>query len=50
MKEDPPLDAKCKDKFLVQSVAITDDKEAITVSEIVSVAAKASASSPAAVD
>lgn len=22
MKEDPPLDIKCRDKFLVQSVAI----------------------------
>ena len=22
MKEDPPLDARCRDKFLVQSVAI----------------------------
>lgn len=27
MKQEPPLDAKCKDKFLVQSVAITADKE-----------------------
>jgi hypothetical protein len=27
MKEDPPADAKCKDKFLVQSVGITADKE-----------------------
>ena len=25
MKEDPPLDARCKDKFLVQSVAIPSD-------------------------
>ncbi|KKY17787.1 putative integral er membrane protein [Phaeomoniella chlamydospora] len=25
MKEDPPLDAKCRDKFLVQSVLATDD-------------------------
>ncbi|RMZ69266.1 msp domain-containing [Pyrenophora seminiperda CCB06] len=27
MKEDPPPDAKCRDKFLVQSVLITADKE-----------------------
>ncbi|CAG8949177.1 hypothetical protein HYFRA_00004800 [Hymenoscyphus fraxineus] len=27
MKQEPPLDAKCRDKFLVQSVAITADKE-----------------------
>ncbi|KAG9230579.1 putative vesicle-associated membrane protein-associated protein C16G5.05c [Amylocarpus encephaloides] len=27
MKQEPPLEAKCRDKFLVQSVAITADKE-----------------------
>ncbi|KAI9829771.1 MAG: hypothetical protein M1819_006008 [Sarea resinae] len=27
MKEDPPPDARCRDKFLVQSVAVTADKE-----------------------
>jgi len=27
MKSEPPMDARCKDKFLVQSVAITGDKE-----------------------
>lgn len=27
MKEDPPLDARCRDKFLVQSVAINGDQE-----------------------
>jgi hypothetical protein len=27
MKEDPPLDQKCRDKFLVQSVAVPGDKE-----------------------
>ena len=26
MKEDPPLDARCRDKFLVQSVAIDADQ------------------------
>lgn len=28
MREDPPLDAKCKDKFLVQSVQVSADKDA----------------------
>lgn len=37
MKEDPPLDAKCKDKFLVQSVAISADQEFPNVSQIVSI-------------
>ncbi len=27
MKEDPPLDAKCRDKFLVQSVVVDDTQE-----------------------
>ncbi|KAF4625109.1 hypothetical protein G7Y89_g13061 [Cudoniella acicularis] len=27
MKQEPPLDAKCRDKFLVQSVAVTADYE-----------------------
>jgi len=35
MREDPPLDAKCRDKFLVQSVAISADKEYPNVSQIV---------------
>lgn len=35
MKEDPPLDAKCRDKFLVQSVAISADKEYANVSSVV---------------
>lgn len=35
MKEDPPLDAKCKDKFLVQSVAITGDYEYSNIASIV---------------
>ncbi|KAF8507508.1 VAMP-associated protein [Hysterangium stoloniferum] len=34
MKEEPPLNFKCKDKFLVQSMAITPDKEPIPLSEI----------------
>lgn len=35
MKEDPPADAKCRDKFLVQSVAISADKDLANVSQIV---------------
>ncbi|KAF4997935.1 hypothetical protein F66182_16325, partial [Fusarium sp. NRRL 66182] len=34
MKEDPSADAKCKDKFLVQSVAITGDLEFSNVTSI----------------
>ncbi|KAI9751721.1 MAG: Methionine aminopeptidase 2 [Chaenotheca gracillima] len=34
MKEDPPPDAKCRDKFLVQSVAVTADKEFSNVAAI----------------
>ncbi|KAK5138291.1 hypothetical protein LTR08_003352 [Meristemomyces frigidus] len=34
MKEDPPPDARCRDKFLVQSVAITPDKDTGSVSQI----------------
>ncbi|KAF8474879.1 PapD-like protein [Kalaharituber pfeilii] len=34
MKEDPAPDFKCRDKFLVQSVAITADKEAQSTTDI----------------
>jgi len=34
MKDDPPPDYKCKDKFLVQSVAITADLESQNTAEI----------------
>lgn len=34
MKQEPPLDAKCRDKFLVQSVAVTPDKEFTSISAI----------------
>lgn len=34
MKEDPPLDAKCRDKFLVQSVAISPDKETANLAQL----------------
>lgn len=39
MKQDPPLDTKCKDKFLVQSVIISGDLEFSNVQTIVSVLA-----------
>jgi hypothetical protein len=34
MKQEPPADAKCRDKFLVQSVLITPDKEFSNVTQI----------------
>ncbi|PVH98516.1 MSP domain-containing protein [Periconia macrospinosa] len=34
MKEDPPPDAKCRDKFLVQSVLVTADKEFTNVGQL----------------
>ena len=40
MKEQPPLDAKCGDKFLVQSVAVTADKEFTNIGAIVSAVMK----------
>jgi hypothetical protein len=36
MKADPPLDAKCRDKFLVQSAPITPDKEFASIASVVS--------------
>lgn len=42
MKDDPPADAKCKDKFLVQSVAVTGDLEFSNVTSIFEKAPKAS--------
>lgn len=36
MKEEPPLTAKCKDKFLIQSTIITPEKETLSLSDIVS--------------
>ncbi|KZL74688.1 MSP domain-containing protein [Colletotrichum tofieldiae] len=35
MKQEPPLDTKCRDKFLVQSVPITADKEFASIANIV---------------
>lgn len=39
MKQEPPHDAKCRDKFLVQSVIITADKEFTNVAQIVGASA-----------
>src|ERR1700678_2504679 len=35
LKEDPPLNTKCKDKFLIQSTIITPENEALPVQAIV---------------
>jgi len=37
LKEEPPLNAKCKDKFLIQSTLLTPEKEARGSAEIVRV-------------
>ncbi|KAE8157795.1 PapD-like protein [Aspergillus tamarii] len=42
MKEEPAPDAKCKDKFLVQTVAVTRDMEFANVTSIFEKASKAS--------
>ncbi|OBZ71443.1 Uncharacterized protein C17C9.12 [Grifola frondosa] len=34
MKEEPALSAKCKDKFLIQSTAITPEKESMSLQDI----------------
>jgi vesicle-associated membrane protein-associated protein A len=36
MKDEPPLNSKCKDKFLIQSTMITPDKETMSLQDIVS--------------
>jgi hypothetical protein len=35
LKEEPPLNTKCKDKFLIQSTVITPEKETMTLHDIV---------------
>lgn len=35
MKEDPPLEIKCRDKFLVQSVAVPANQEFTNVASVV---------------
>ncbi|KAH6604541.1 major sperm [Trichoderma cornu-damae] len=44
MKSDPPLDARCRDKFLVQSAPITSDKEFISIASVLETTDKASIS------
>ncbi|CAK5284096.1 unnamed protein product, partial [Mycena citricolor] len=34
LKEEPPLNAKCKDKFLIQSTTISSDKDSLSVQDI----------------
>lgn len=36
MKEDPPLDAKCRDKFLVQSAPVGSADEPGNIAQVVS--------------
>jgi hypothetical protein len=35
LKEEPPMDAKCKDKFLVLSVIVTADQDFSNIASIV---------------
>ena len=35
MKEDPPLDARCHDKFLIQSVSIGSDEDIQNIAKLV---------------
>jgi vesicle-associated membrane protein-associated protein A len=35
MKEEPPLNSKCKDKFLIQSMLIPQEKSAIPLHDLV---------------
>lgn len=35
MKDEPPLNFKCKDKFLIQSIAITPEKEQLPLADLV---------------
>ncbi|KAK8915203.1 hypothetical protein VCV18_010748 [Metarhizium anisopliae] len=41
MKQDPPLDAKCRDKFLVQCAPIPSDKDFSTIASVLESADKA---------
>lgn len=35
MKEEPPADYKCKDKFLIQSALVTSEFEGLSLSDLV---------------
>ncbi|KHN93880.1 Vesicle-associated membrane protein [Metarhizium album ARSEF 1941] len=41
MKQDPPLDAKCRDKFLVQCAPITSDKDFSSIASVLESADRA---------
>ncbi|OAQ61553.1 major sperm protein [Pochonia chlamydosporia 170] len=41
MKQDPPLDARCRDKFLVQCAPITSDKDFASIASVLESADKA---------
>lgn len=36
LREEPPLNSKCKDKFLVQSTLITPERETMALHDLVS--------------
>lgn len=36
LKDEPPLGAKCKDKFLIQSTIISSDKNHLSLTDLVS--------------
>lgn len=40
MKEDPPPDARCRDKFLVQTAALAPDSDASNIPAIVGLATR----------
>ena len=40
MKQDPPLDAKCRDKFLVQSAPINSDQDFASIASVLESADK----------
>lgn len=44
MREDPAPDAKCRDKFLVQSIAITPERDIGNIATIVPLSCKSSPS------
>lgn len=35
LREEPPLNTKCKDKFLIQSTIITPDQENLSLHDLV---------------
>jgi hypothetical protein len=45
LREEPPTNAKCKDKFLIQSTLITAEKETMALQDIVRLSAILASSS-----